>query len=224
MEGLYICPPVINPVIPMPFIRANTKEIALSTLAQVGAVLAFLCASVFVMWILCRVLKSKGYVHNIPAILSVTAVYAVLAMISGGGVGLVALKGILLLAVLTFASCSDLTSHTVDDYLWVMVLFLSFINMGNIGSMLLGAAVVFIPQMAVAVIKPGLSLGGADIKMSTALAFLLGFERGIAALAVGLVIAVIYTLIDRKLRHKTEKTAFALLPFLSVGALIMYLI
>lgn len=224
MEGLIICPPVINPVVPLPFIRENTTEIALATLAQVGAVLAFLCASVFVMWLLCRVMKAKNFVYNIPAILSVTAVYAVLAMISGGGVGLVALKGILLLAVLTFASCSDLTNHTVDDYLWVMVLLLSFVNMGNLGSMLLGAAVVFIPQMAVAVLKPGRSLGGADIKMSTALAFALGFERGIAALAIGLVIAVVYTLIDRKLRHKTEKTAFALLPFLSVGALIMYLI
>lgn len=226
MEGLYIIsPPVIQPMIPSPFIQANTKEIALATLFEVGAVIAFLCASLLVMWLLCLVMKRKEFTHNIPVILSATAVYAVLAMVTGGGVGIAAVKGILLLAVLAFASCSDLTSHTVDDYLWVMVLLIAFVNpTAGIGSMLLGTAIIFIPQMAVALIKPSRSIGGADIKMSTALGFALGFERGIAAFALGLVIAVIYTLIENKRHPEHKGGAFALLPFLSVGALVMYLI
>lgn len=211
-------------MIPPPFIRVSIKEIAPETLFEVGAVIAFLGVSLFAMWFVCLIMKRKEFVHNIPVILSVTAVYGILAMVTGGGVGIAAVKGVLLLAVLAFASCSDLTSHTVDDYLWVMVLLIAFINpTAGIGSMLLGATVIFIPQTAVAMLKPSRSIGGADIKMSTALGFALGFERGIAAFSLGLVIAVIYMLIENK-RHPGHKGgAFALLPFLSVGALVMYL-
>ena len=80
-----------------------------------------------------------------------------------------------------------------------------------------------IPQMAMALIPPHKTLGGADIKLSTSLAFLLGAWKGIGACILGLVIAVVFISIYNKVRHRCKKKPFALVPFLSVGALVMFL-
>jgi prepilin signal peptidase PulO-like enzyme (type II secretory pathway) len=62
------------------------------------------------------------------------------------------------------------------------------------------------------------------MKLSTALAFLLGWQRGLAALLVGLLLAVVVMLVVQKINSKKKKQPFALIPFLSVGALLMFLI
>ena len=59
-------------------------------------------------------------------------------------------------------------------------------------SMLLGAGIVFLPQLAMAVLPPHKTLGGADIKLSQPLlAFLLGAVRGVGGYLVGLLASVI---------------------------------
>ena len=132
----------------------------------------------------------------------------------------------MLFLILLYASCSDLTSHTMDDYLWVMVGILGLLSCYGVGlpSMLIGAAMVFVPQILLALLPPHKALGGADIKLSTAVAFLLGWQKGLAALLLGLILAVIVMLIVQKINTKKKKQAFALIPFLSVGAMVMFLI
>ena len=66
--------------------------------------------------------------------------------------------------------------------------------------------------------------GGADIKISTALAFLLGAEKGIFALVVGMLLAVVITAISNKLNDRDQKQAFPLVPFLWIGATLAYML
>ena len=58
----------------------------------------------------------------------------------------------------------------------------------------------------------------------TALAFLLGAEKGIYALVVGMLLAVVITAISNKLNDRDQKQAFPLVPFLWIGATLAYMI
>lgn len=82
---------------------------------------------------------------------------------------------------------------------------------------------VFMPQYLTALLSRK-ALGGADIKLSVALAFLLGWERGLAALIAGLLGAVIVMSIIQTVRKKRKKQPFALIPFLSVAAMAVFFI
>ena len=90
--------------------------------------------------------------------------------------------------------------------------------------MLIGAAVVFIPQLALAMLRPDRACGGADLKISTALAFLLGAEKGLFALIVGMLLAVITMAIYNNVNEKDQSEAFPLVPFLWIGATLAYMI
>ena len=57
-----------------------------------------------------------------------------------------------------------------------------------------------------------------------ALAFLLGAEKGIFALIAGMLTGVIVMFIVRKIRKETNKEPFALVPFLSFGAMLAFMI
>lgn len=135
-------------------------------------------------------------------------------------------KGMLLALILLYASMADIKKRKVSDCISVMIFILSLVsfNTADLPSMLIGAAVVFIPQFALAVISPQRSCGGADMKISTALAFLLGAEKGIFALIVGLLLAVITVSVYNKANNRDNKESFALVPFLSVGAMLAYII
>ena len=185
----------------------------------------FVGAAILIGAILCRVMKTKGYVTSIPITLGITAAIS-LILYGRFGLSVTAIQGVFLLLVLLYASCSDLTDHTVDDYVWVIVLALALMNLRTVGlaSMLVGAFFVFIPQFLIALIPPHKTLGGADIKLSTALAFLLGWQRGLAAYIVGLVLAITVMCIVNKVRKNKENKAFALVPFLSVAAMALFLI
>lgn len=175
--------------------------------------------------ILDRVMKSKGYVTSTPITLMITAAVS-LILYGRFGLSVTAIQGVFLMLVLLYASCSDLTDHTVDDYVWVIVLALALMNVRTVGltSMLIGAFFVFIPQLLMALLPPHKTLGGADIKLSTALAFLLGWQRGLAAYIIGLFLAITVMCIVNKIRKNKESKAFALVPFLSVAAMAMFMI
>ena len=175
--------------------------------------------------ILDRVMKSKGYVTSTPITLMITAAVS-LILYGRFGLSVTAIQGVFLMLVLLYASCSDLTDHTVDDYVWVTVLALALMNVRTVGltSMLIGAFFVFIPQLLMALLPPHKTLGGADIKLSTALAFLLGWQRGLAAYIIGLLLAITVMCIVNKVRKNKESKAFALVPFLSVAAMLAFMI
>ena len=135
--------------------------------------------------------------------------------------------GIAFLFVLLYASVQDHSTHEADDILSVMMLMLAVTNISEatVLSQLLGAAIVGGAQMLIALCgKKRMGIGGADIKLSTALAFLLGWQRGLAALIAGLLVAVIVMAIVQKLNRKKRRQPFALIPFLASAATVLFFI
>lgn len=90
------------------------------------------------------------------------------------------------------------------------------IGISNIPMMVLGASCVTIPQLLTATLKPN-SYGGADIKIMAACSFLLGLERGLVAIIVGLLLVVIVTITIRKIQKKDLKDTFPIVPYLAIG-------
>ena len=189
------------------------------------SMLLFVGMSMLVGATLVKIIRAKGETANMPLTMTITAITALL-LFARFGLSVTAIQGVFLMFVLLYASISDIHYHIVDDYIWVIVFALALLNVEKIGmtSMVVGALCVFIPQMAMALLPPHKTLGGADIKLSTALAFLLGGWKGICAYLLGLLVAVIFMCIYNKVTKQTEKKPFALVPFLSVGAMIMFLI
>ena len=136
------------------------------------------------------------------------------------------IKTIILLALLLYASVMDIKTREVPDSISVLLLILSLVDtdIARLPSMLLGILLVFLPQFASALINPSKALGGADIKLSSAAAFMLGVQRGLFALIVGLTLAVIAMPIIRKIRKLPKDQPFPLIPFLSIGIVAGYFI
>ena len=148
-----------------------------------------------------------------------------LAVIVAYGTALETVKGFLLCLILLYASIADIDRHEVPDFIPVMIILTAFIgfDVSSLGSMLIGAAVVFVPQLAVVILKPN-RYGGADIKISTAIAFLLGAEKGLFAIILGLVIAVIAMILHTRARKLPKSTPFPIVPFLAIGGMLAYII
>lgn len=135
------------------------------------------------------------------------------------------LKFLILLGILLYASIKDLREHEVPDTVWKLITILGLVNISicDLLSMFLGAALVFLPQIIPAVINTEKAMGGADIKISTACAFLLGAGRGLAAFIIGLMLFVVIVPILRKIRHEENGEPFPMVPFLSAGTIAAYL-
>lgn len=131
-------------------------------------------------------------------------------------------KGIIFLLVLLYAFVSDIQTHRVKDFASVMILITGFIGITvseipkHLFDGLLIGGILFICAVA-----SNNRIGGADVKMSAACSFLLGFQRGMAGLIIGLLSAIICNLILNR-KSKIKGKAFPLVPYLSVGFMIMY--
>lgn len=200
-----------------------TTHIPVTHLWTVLSALLFAGIAVLIGWMLTKNMQSKHFKTDMTWNLLLSGLFS-LGLFLRFGMTIWTVQGIVLFFILLYASCSDLTTHTMDDCLWVMVGILGLLSVWNIGfpSMLTGALMVFVPQVLIALLPPQKALGGADIKMSTALAFLLGWQKGLLALILGLLIAVIMMSIVRRTQKK--KQPFALIPFLSVAALAVFVI
>ena len=135
------------------------------------------------------------------------------------------LKFLILLGILLYASIKDLREHEVPDTVWKLIAVLGLVNISlrDLPSMLLGAALVFLPQIIPAVINTEKAMGGADIKISTACTFLLGAGRGLAAFIIGLTLFVVIVPIIRRVRKLSKNEPFPMMPFLAVGTIAAYL-
>ena len=136
------------------------------------------------------------------------------------------IQGILYTGFLTFGSVSDIRTHTVPDWVWMGVAGTAVIGMklSSFPSMLLGTAAVLLIEVPLAVAMKDRAIGGADIKISAAGAFLLGWRKGLAALIVGLTLSILIVPVVRAIRHEKQDTRFALVPFLAAGQLVLYYI
>ena len=216
--NMVICPPVwIRPEV----IARVDKGILFAVLTA----FLFSGAAMLVGFLLHRIMQEKSYKTHLAPCLAVPGI-AALAGFLRFGLSVTAVQGVFLACLLLYASCSDLTDHHMDDHIWVTVLALGLCSVGRFGivSMLIGATMVFVPQMLVSLLGKGNTLGGADIKLSTALAFLLGWQRGLAALMAGLLAAVIVMAIVQKIYRKKRRQPFALIPFLASAAAVLFFI
>ena len=198
---------------------------------EILAVLLWIGAAVGIGWILCKVMSGKRLVCHQPLTLALSGAMA-LALYFRFCLTVTAVQGMFLWFALLYGSMSDLTDHTMPDSVWVIVLALAIpsITKNGIVSMLTGAVCVMLPQLALAVIPPHRTLGGAEIKLSGALAVLLGFTGGLTAFLAGLLMAVVTVtvrdFVQTRLHKRRDcpKKPFALIPFLAVGGMVMFLV
>lgn len=148
---------------------------------------------------------------------------AVCAALYFYGVSMTAIQGTFLFGVFLFSSYSDWKTHRVDDSVHCLVLAAALIGkqIYEIPMMAISAVLICGVMLLVAVISGG-GIGGADMKLAGACAFLLGLQRATIGLCVGLIIAVVVNYIKQK--KSGVKEAFALVPYLAVGFTLVYYI
>ena len=187
--------------------------------------LALVLITVVAGGLLNHYMLQRGFAYNLYlTYLFIPVVGVTLYLV--GGFTLWTLKGMVMALILLYASVQDVNTHEADDFLWAMLVILSLVNFGDvsIGSMVFGAIAVFVPQMAIAMFAKKGGIGGADIKISTAAALSLGFYGGVIGYMIGLAFGVIYQTIRNKVQNRSNQEPFPLLPFLSTGLMIGYLI
>ena len=216
--------PILPPIIPVQPVAASGDTVA-KIIGNIFLYAAVLCIFTLAAWIMLR--QSKNELNDpktVPALLAFIGVGLILLLLHG--VTLVSVKGMILCMILMWASISDIAKHEVPDFISVSILILAFVGFepANLPSMLVGAIVLFVPQLVVSMLRPERAVGGADMKISAALGFLLGAEKGLFAVITGLTISVISMLIVRKIKKESNKEPFALVPFLSFGAMLAFII
>ena len=132
--------PIIYPI-------SATDQIPVSVVVSVLLSLLFIGVSMLVCLLMTHIMQKQDFQTHPPLQMILTGCFA-LALYLRFGCSMVAVQGMILFFILLYASCSDLTTHTMDDYLWVMVLILGLLSVSTVGlpSMLVGAAMVFVPQ------------------------------------------------------------------------------
>lgn len=186
--------------------------------------LPIVLASILLAWATVRRTPeyAKGRKLNVIAI-SVMAVLSLgMYLIFGLSVNL--LKSILLTDAFLFASVADFRIRRVPDWVSIVVAALGLISVSG-GKLLWNAvagAVAFGFFFLAAVISKN-KIGGADVKFIAAAMFVCGFPEGLAGLILGLLLSVIGTLIRNKKTKSKDKT-MPMIPYLSVGFLIAFMI
>lgn len=100
----------------------------------------------------------------------------------------------------------------VPEFIW----FRNFTNMG-IKDHLLGALITALPLFLIWLISKGKAMGLGDVYLMLAAGLYLGVSRGVAALAIGIIIGAIAGSILKKTGGSSK---FAFGPWLAIGILI----
>lgn len=145
-----------------------------------------------------------------------------LALLCFFGCAAVTIRGIIFTLILAFSSYSDIRTRECEDYLHLMIVIAAFIGteLSALPGMILSGIAAGVIMLIPAILGKR-SLGGADIKCSAACAFLLGFERSIIGLTVGLLLAVAVNGVQNR---KKKGAGFPLIPYLAVGFTAAYFI
>lgn len=206
--------PIPNPII--------TRSEALLSIGKLSALVGI---ALLAVWLTLKAQRKNGITPDMSVCLLLTAGVGLFSFVPFG-ITLEMAKGLILFGILLFASLSDIYKREVPNCVWIMIAILAFVSFDIelLPSMLVGAAVVFLPQLILAMIRPNKAVGGADIKISTAAAFLLGAEKGILALIIGMSVAVVVMLIRQKAKKVSKSEPFPLIPFLSLGIMAAYLV
>lgn len=124
----------------------------------------------------------------------------------------------LFLAVIVYAGIYDLKTHTIPDYIHIIIAFLGILITNNYLQSAAGAVLIPLPFLISALVK-NKSIGGGDIKFMFSCGLFLGLYKGFVALITGLFLAVIFNLLFNK-----RKKNFALIPYLAAGCIVSLII
>lgn len=127
------------------------------------------------------------------------------------------IKGTALLLIFLYAAVSDIQTRHLSDGISIMVLLVGLIDVSVEGILVnfVSALAVFLFMFGCAVFSKN-KIGGADVKFITVCFFILGVARGTLGVIVGLLFAVIGTLIRNKVNKSEDKT-LPFIPYLTVG-------
>ena len=216
-----VTPPIVNPVF-REFITENI--IAWEAIVLILKMILVATGALIIGLILNRNMEKQGFVTNKTFTLIASTVMAI-GLSLRFGMSVYTFQGIFLFFLLLYASMSDLTDRHVANHVTISILALSLISVPTVGftSMLVGGAVSAAIQLGVTAFSGG-GYGGADWKISSACAFLLGWQRGLAGMVLGLLIGVIFTLVYNRIKNRDMREGFALIPFISIGMMAVFFI
>ena len=211
----------IRPISPERLMELNPEEV-ITTIVKLACIFLFYLAVHKISKVV--ISKTPGYnkeSKKIP-IYHCISIILVSSLLIVFGWSTELLKGIILLQILLYASVSDIQTHEVKDFISVLIFITGFIGvtLSDIPMMLFSGLAIGGVLLICAMVS-GNRLGGADVKLSAACAFLLGFSKSIAGLVIGLFVSVIVNLIIQK-QKKLKNKPFPLVPYLSIGFMLMY--
>lgn len=134
------------------------------------------------------------------------------------GLSAATLQSWLLCQVLLYAGAYDITTHTVPDYVHILLLLVGLAQVAAPLASAAGFLIAPLPLLLGALLSPG-SVGGADIKLMAAAGVTLGPCRGMGALAVGLLLAILC----QSAYGKGRNEPFPLVPYLGLGCFLALL-
>ncbi|MBQ8767905.1 MAG: prepilin peptidase [Clostridia bacterium] len=213
----------IRPISPERLMELNPEEV-ITTIVKLACIFLFYLAVHKISKVV--ISKTPGYnkeSKKIP-IYHCISIILVSSLLIAFGWSMELLKGIILLQILLYASVSDIQTHEVKDLISVLIFITGFIGvtLSDIPMMLFSGLAIGGVLLICAMVS-GNRLGGADVKLSAACAFLLGFSKSIAGLVIGLFLAIICNIYFSH-KNKTKGKAFPLVPYLSIGFMAMYFI
>ncbi|MBQ6873275.1 MAG: prepilin peptidase [Clostridia bacterium] len=213
----------IRPISPERLMELNPEEV-ITTIVKLACIFLFYLAVHKISKVV--ISKTPGYnkeSKKIP-IYHCISIVLVSSLLIAFGWSIELLKGIILLQILLYASVSDIQTHEVKDFISVLIFITGFIGvtLSDIPMMLFSGLAIGGVLLICAMVS-GNRLGGADVKLSAACAFLLGFSKSIAGLVIGLFLAIICNIYFSH-KNKTKGKAFPLVPYLSIGFMALYFI
>ena len=198
----------------------------ITVIPHMGTVAALIC---FLIAVLVTAQKSYeqfgGDRKKVLAAFIAVPIFSTVVLFLCYGESVETFKGLILSLLLLYASYSDIRTRECGDLLHVFIILTAFIGtpLGSVPKMLLVGSYVLALMIAASVLFKG-KIGGADIKFSAACAFLLGPERGLLALAGGLIAAIAVNAAIRLIKHNKEKTGFPMIPYLAACVFAAYFI
>jgi leader peptidase (prepilin peptidase)/N-methyltransferase len=129
-------------------------------------------------------------------------------------------QGGIFFTLLFLASVFDIRKRIIPDTVCLLIALTGVIGFEPVK---LFGILTALPLLLAALIWGG--MGGGDIKLIAASGIVLGFQRCLAAMVIGLTALLLfyffYSVIQR-LRRRERQKAFPLAPFLSVGCIAAY--
>jgi len=129
-------------------------------------------------------------------------------------------QGGIFFALLLLATVFDIRKRMIPDTVCLLIAMAGLIGFESVK---LFGILTALPLLLAALLWGG--MGGGDIKLTAASGIVLGFQRGLAAMVIGLTALLLfyffYSIVQR-LRKRERQKAFPLAPFLSVGCIAAY--